>query len=387
MGCSGLAQVTLPPGLTQLGHNAFDGCTGLTQITLPPGLTQIGTGAFTGCSGLDQVTLPASLTQIGPCAFMGCSGLAQITLPLGLTQLGYNAFEGCSGLTQITLPPGLTQIAASAFNRCTNIGMVLVTLDLNFTVHGIPRVLQTDAVLSVRAGGVAVRWAPRSFATLRGDVVEVQLDMAGQFRADFDVLTEVGLAVDLCAVVDVMAEVRAAAAAELGVLPEDIFVVDGKAIVYRPAITVGIVVLDGSGTPADAAAAPVLVQLATECGPTDDADTVVPTTVRYAARKIARTVFGILGSEAGAAAAEAGAGVRLHMGDESAAGLGEVFRELGSRDQDAVMAAAGIVDGAVLGARKRGWLRRRSSAMFPLFDFWQYSRPTCPSPECRKGLT
>ena len=213
---------------------------------------------------------------------------------------------------------------------------MLVTPDPTF--RGSPPVLETEAVLSLRAGGAAVRWAPCRLATLRGDVVEVQLHTASRpFRADFDVA----------------AEVAAAAAAELGVLPEDIFVVDTKAILYRPAITVGIVVLDAGGARTDDGAAAIPVLLATESGPTDNADSVAPTTVRYAVQKVAQTVFGIPGSEAGSA-------VRLHVGDGATAGRGQGFRELGRRDQDAVLAAAGIVDGAVLGvtARRRGWLRR-----------------------------
>ena len=207
---------------------------------------------------------------------------------------------------------------------------VLVTPDPTF--RGISPVLQTEAVRVLRAGGAAVHWAPRRLATLRGDVVEVQLHTGSRrFGADFDVA----------------AELAAAAAAELGVLPEDIFVVD-EAIVYRPTITVGVVVLDAAGARTDAAAAaPTPVQLATECGPANT------TTVAYAVRKVARAVFGIPGSDAGAA-------VRLHVGDGAAAGLGQDFRVLGPRDQDAVQAAAGIVDGAVLRvkARRRGWLWR-----------------------------
>ena len=215
---------------------------------------------------------------------------------------------------------------------------VLVTPDPTF--RGISPVLQTEAVRVLRAGGAAVHWAPRRLATLRGDVVEVQLHTGSRrFGADFDVA----------------AELAAAAAAELGVLPEDICIVDGKVIVYHPTITVGVVVLDADGTRADATAAPVLVQLAIECGPTGNADTVALTTVRYAARKIARTIFGIPGPEAGAA-------VRLHVGDGAAASLGRGFWKLGGRDQDAVLAAAGIVNGAVLGvnATKRGCFRRRA---------------------------
>ena len=46
-----LTAITLPAGLGHLGAFAFERCSGLTDITLSPGLTQIGDGAGAGCSG------------------------------------------------------------------------------------------------------------------------------------------------------------------------------------------------------------------------------------------------------------------------------------------------------------------------------------------------
>ena len=146
-----------------------------------------------------------------------------------------------------------------------------------------------------------------------------------------------------------VAAVAAAAAAELGVVQQDIYIVDGKAILYRPTITVSVVVLDAGGGGGGGTARPIELSLATECGPIDDTDAVALTTVSYAAQKVARSVFGLPGSDAGSA-------IQLHVGD-GGAGSGQGFRKLGGRDQGAALAAAGIVDGAVLGVtpRKRGW--------------------------------
>ena len=106
--------------------------------------------------------------------------------------------------------------------------------------------------------GATVRWAPRTFTltTLGGDVVEVALPaMPSPFPADYHIA----------------AELVSAAAAELGVPHEEIYIVEGKAILNRPTITVTVVVLDtdtdGHGTTVvrrDTAP----VALATECGPT-----------------------------------------------------------------------------------------------------------------------
>jgi len=47
-----LTSITIPDGVTSIGHGAFSGCSGLTSITIPDGVTSIGHGAFSGCSGL-----------------------------------------------------------------------------------------------------------------------------------------------------------------------------------------------------------------------------------------------------------------------------------------------------------------------------------------------
>ena len=84
-----------------IGSYAFDGCSGLTNLTLPAGITEIGEGAFFGCSGLTSLTLPAGITRIDDYAFSGCSGLTSLNLPAGITSIGDEAFQNCSGLTSI----------------------------------------------------------------------------------------------------------------------------------------------------------------------------------------------------------------------------------------------------------------------------------------------
>ena len=84
-----------------IGSYAFDGCSGLTNLTLPAGITEIGEGAFFGCSGLTSLTLPAGITKIGSFAFSWCSGLTSLNLPAGITSIGDEAFQNCSGLTSI----------------------------------------------------------------------------------------------------------------------------------------------------------------------------------------------------------------------------------------------------------------------------------------------
>ena len=113
--------ITLPPGLTQIGDWAFFGCSSLELKELPPGLTQIGDWAFLGCSSLELKELPPDLTQIGDWAFDGCSSLKLKELPPDLTQIGDWAFDRCSSLKLKKLPSGLTEIGYSTFGKCSSL--------------------------------------------------------------------------------------------------------------------------------------------------------------------------------------------------------------------------------------------------------------------------
>jgi hypothetical protein len=78
------------------------GCTSLASVDLPAGLTTIGSYVFVGCSSLASVDLPAGLTSINDAAFRYCTSLASIDLPAGLTSMGIAAFYGCTSLTSLT---------------------------------------------------------------------------------------------------------------------------------------------------------------------------------------------------------------------------------------------------------------------------------------------
>ena len=70
--------ITIPSGVTSIGHSVFFTCTGLTSVTLPNSVTSIGARAFYGCYSLTSVTIPSSVTSIGDNAFQGCTNLTDI---------------------------------------------------------------------------------------------------------------------------------------------------------------------------------------------------------------------------------------------------------------------------------------------------------------------
>ena len=153
--------ITIPHGVTSIGHSAFDGrsaltsisipdsvtdiedyafrdCIGLTSITIPDSVTRIRSSAFEGCINITSATMPTiainaipqdslqtvvltSGESIGIYAFSGCSSLTSVTISDSVTSIGYNAFADCSSLTSITIPDSVTSIGSSAFSGCSSL--------------------------------------------------------------------------------------------------------------------------------------------------------------------------------------------------------------------------------------------------------------------------
>ena len=132
--------------------NAFEGCSSLATIALPAGVTEIGMSVFKDCSSLATLALPAGVTKIGTFALQGCSSLTALTLPAGLTTIDQEAFSGCSSLTALALPTSLAVIEEDAFDGCSSFTTLTIVSD-----HAEPKVLtreqpfDTEAVLRALA--------------------------------------------------------------------------------------------------------------------------------------------------------------------------------------------------------------------------------------------
>lgn len=161
--CSGLINIVVPNNVTSIGFSAFYGCKGLTSMTIPfvgagkdeankthfgyifgawdsyansdcvpsslktvviTGGTSIGEWAFDGCTGLTSITIPNSVMSISKYAFYGCAELTSITIPDSVTSIGNNAFENCTGLTNIALPDSVTRIENCMFFGCKELKTV-----------------------------------------------------------------------------------------------------------------------------------------------------------------------------------------------------------------------------------------------------------------------
>lgn len=73
---SGIETVILPDCVTEIPDYAFYN-SGLREIHLNQGLSNIGTAAFAHCRALETVALPATVSRIGDQAFYGCETLKQ----------------------------------------------------------------------------------------------------------------------------------------------------------------------------------------------------------------------------------------------------------------------------------------------------------------------
>jgi len=122
-GCSALRSVSIPSGVKNIAAWAFKDCRGVSAVTLPPSVTNIGYQAFCGC-GLTSITIPEGIANIAECAFLYCANLASVTLPSSLKRIERGAFALCRGLKAVTIPEGVTKIGAIAFMRCRGLKSV-----------------------------------------------------------------------------------------------------------------------------------------------------------------------------------------------------------------------------------------------------------------------
>lgn len=95
---------------------------GGTNTTIPSSVWYIGSFAFYGRTGLTSIEIPGTVQEMGPGTFTGCTGLTNIIFGSGFSAFcqGYD-FQNCTGLTSIEIPSSVTEIGPGEFSGCTGL--------------------------------------------------------------------------------------------------------------------------------------------------------------------------------------------------------------------------------------------------------------------------
>lgn len=109
---SGLTEINIPEGVTEIVWNAFSR-TKLSSITIPESCIKMGPGILAECDALTSVTVK-SRCYIPEYFALYSTNLAECTLAEGIEVIGQSAF-GLTALKTITLPASLKKIEDDAF--------------------------------------------------------------------------------------------------------------------------------------------------------------------------------------------------------------------------------------------------------------------------------
>lgn len=117
---SGLTEVAIPSGITELPGNLLSSCKKLTKVTLPEGITKIGVTVFASCESLTSIKIPSTVTSIGSYAFDD-TAIRTIDIPNGVTEIGERAFGQCPNLTELVIPDSVVKIGRNVVEGCSKL--------------------------------------------------------------------------------------------------------------------------------------------------------------------------------------------------------------------------------------------------------------------------
>ncbi|MBQ3502075.1 MAG: leucine-rich repeat domain-containing protein, partial [Clostridia bacterium] len=125
--CYKFNQKNITNGIQQLNSNAFMNCYALVDINLET-IQVIADRVFT-YTGLQELSIPAGVTQIGDYAFAYCDSLTSIAFESEegstvTTTLGANVFSNCNALTSVVITKNITALGVSMFSNCVNLRSV-----------------------------------------------------------------------------------------------------------------------------------------------------------------------------------------------------------------------------------------------------------------------
>ena len=111
-----IREVRLPDTVEKIGGFAFHDCYNLTNVNMPSSLRELEMSIFAD-TGVKEIELPEGMTQIDDYAFCYSYRLEKVTLPDNIEEIDKWAFFYCVNLKEINVPEGLKKIDSSAFAR------------------------------------------------------------------------------------------------------------------------------------------------------------------------------------------------------------------------------------------------------------------------------
>ncbi|MBO6215822.1 MAG: DUF4214 domain-containing protein, partial [Lachnospiraceae bacterium] len=135
---SNLASVELPGTITDIGAFAFSNKTKLTSVTIPSG--RIHESAFINCSGLTEVTIGSGVSEIGISAFESCPNIGKVNISdlaawcniyfggikANPTEVSHNLYLNGSPIADLTIPDSVSQVPDFAFQNVDTIKSVTI---------------------------------------------------------------------------------------------------------------------------------------------------------------------------------------------------------------------------------------------------------------------
>lgn len=118
--------VTIPPGIIEIGRLAFQDCDSIVKITIPDGVKYIREGAFANCSNLKTVSIPQSVETIEARAFACDFKLKKVSLPDKLKVLNNEVFYACEALQEIELGPNIEELGNYVFYQCKSLKKIVI---------------------------------------------------------------------------------------------------------------------------------------------------------------------------------------------------------------------------------------------------------------------
>ena len=101
--CIALTELAIPNSVTNIGKNLVYWCDTLGAIRVGNGIASIPKGAFFG-SGVTNLVLSVGTTNIEEYAFAANASLKSVTIPQSVGRIKGGAFNGCTSLKEVSVP-------------------------------------------------------------------------------------------------------------------------------------------------------------------------------------------------------------------------------------------------------------------------------------------